>query len=83
VLHEDLLVVELPVAVVAEDLLRPLLLLPHASRSPAAGELGFRRRREGGDARGFGGGEEGVVCGDSEGPSANMTSWSRGAGLGR
>jgi hypothetical protein len=51
VLHEDLLVVELPVAVVAEHLLRPLLLLPHASRSPAAGELGFRRRREGGDGR--------------------------------
>jgi len=36
VLHEDLLVVELPVAVVAEHLLHPLLLLPHASRSPPA-----------------------------------------------
>lgn len=34
VLHQDLLVVELPVAVVAEDLLHPLLLLPHGLPLP-------------------------------------------------
>ena len=58
VLHQDLLVVELPVAVVAEDLLHPLLLLPHpdlplpSRPSLRRDELGFRRRRGGGRKEG-------------------------------
>lgn len=46
VLHQDLLVVELPVAVVAEDLLHPLLLLPHP-RLPLPLRPPARRRARG------------------------------------
>ena len=47
VLDEDLLVVELAVAVVAEDLLHALLLLPHRRPPPPDAALPFPLRRRG------------------------------------
>lgn len=47
VLHEDLLVVELAVAVVAEDLVHALLLLPHRTPLPLSLSLPWAAARRG------------------------------------